>query len=177
MEKDIQILDKEFTILLGENQIQHAVDRIASELSFLKDENPIFLSILNGSFMFASDLMKRFQFPCNVSFVKFASYQGFKSTGIVNELIGLVEDVKDRTVVILEDIVETGNTLMKIDYMLKSLGAKKVIVVCMFVKRDIYKGEIPIDYAGIDIPNEFVVGYGSDYDGMGRNLNELYILK
>jgi hypoxanthine phosphoribosyltransferase len=177
MSKVIQIHDKRFTRFIPEKKIQSAVKRIARQLEYLKNENPVFISILNGSFMFASDLMKHLQYPCNVSFVKFASYQGIKSTGIVNELIGLVEDVKDRTVVILEDIVETGNTLMKIDYMLKSLGAKKVIVVCMFVKRDIYKGEIPIDYAGIDIPNEFVVGYGSDYDGMGRNLNELYILK
>ncbi|HPQ08644.1 MAG TPA: hypoxanthine phosphoribosyltransferase [Bacteroidia bacterium] len=174
----IQLHDKKFRLYISESEIQEIVKKIAQELE--KDyptfNNPLFLVILNGSFMFASDLMKYFKFPCEISFVRFASYQDTQSTGIVKELIGLNEDVSNRTVIILEDIVDTGHTLQKIVETLSKHNNSDYRIVSAFFKPDSYKMSYPIHYIGKKIPNDFIVGYGLDYNGLGRNLPNVYVL-
>ncbi|MBL7917613.1 MAG: hypoxanthine phosphoribosyltransferase, partial [Bacteroidia bacterium] len=137
---------------------------------------PVFLVVLNGSFMFASDLLKKVNIPCEISFIKVASYHGTSSTGNVTELIGLTENITNRTVVIVEDIVDTGITLEKLVTVLKGKNVKQIKVASALLKPDSYKKNIIVDYVGIEIKNEFVIGYGLDYDGMGRNLKDIYVL-
>lgn len=141
-----------------------------------KNTFPLFLVILNGSFMFAADLLKELNMPCEVSFVKLSSYKGTKSTNEVTELIGINDTVQNRTVVVLEDIVDTGQTIEKVQALLMSKGAHRVEIAAMFHKPDVYSKEIKLDYLGFKIPNNFVVGYGLDYDGLGRNLKDLHVL-
>lgn len=176
--KDVKILDKEFTIYLpNETIIKHVLtiaERVNTEL---KGKNIIFLGILNGAFMFASELFKHINIDCRISFLKLASYQGSTSTGKVKRLIGIEGDLRNQTVVVLEDIIDTGIT---IDYILKQLNAyepAEIKIATMLFKPDAYKKDIPIDYVGLEIPNDFVVGFGLDYDGFGRNLKDIYVLK
>jgi hypoxanthine phosphoribosyltransferase len=142
----------------------------------MADSKPIFLVVLNGSFMFAAALLKEITFPCEVSFVKLASYHGTQSTGEVNELIGLSEDIKNRNVIIIEDIVDTGVTLEKIHQLLLKNQVNSISVVTLLFKPDSYKKNITVDFSCFNIPNDFVVGYGLDYDGFGRNLKDIYVL-
>lgn len=154
-----------------------AVKKVASQINQeLKDELPVFLVVLNGSFMFASDLLKEISIPCEISFIKVASYHGTSSSGAVSEIIGLSEDITNRTVVIVEDIVDTGITLEKLVTILNRKNVKQIKVASALLKPDSYKKEYPIDYVGLKIANDFVVGYGLDYDGLGRNLKEIYVL-
>ncbi len=173
----LTIKDKTFAVSIPAAEIQKQVKRVAEEISSdLNGKNPIFLGILNGSFMFMADLMKSVSFPCELSFVKFSSYQGTSSTGQVTECLGLTQDVKDRTVVIVEDIVETGYTMKyMLDYLAKR-GPKEVKVAALLVKPDLLKVEVPVDYRAFNIANDFIVGYGLDYDGYGRNLPDIYSL-
>ncbi len=173
----LTIKDKTFAVSIPAAEIQKQVKRVAEEISSdLDGKNPIFLGILNGSFMFMADLMKSVSFPCELSFVKFSSYQGTSSTGQVTECLGLTQDVKDRTVVIVEDIVETGYTMKyMLDYLAKR-GPKEVKVAALLVKPDLLKVEVPVDYRAFNIANDFIVGYGLDYDGYGRNLPDIYSL-
>ncbi|HRD40020.1 MAG TPA: phosphoribosyltransferase family protein, partial [Bacteroidia bacterium] len=129
-----------------------------------------------GSFMFAADLMKQIEIPCEISFVKMASYHGTESTGKVNELIGLNQNIEGRTVVVIEDIVDTGNTIEKLTSMLKDKKVKSFKIATALFKPSVYKKDIKIDYVGIEIPNDFVVGYGLDYDGLGRNLKDILVI-
>ncbi len=164
----ITIKDKEFKPYIEENKINSAIKSMAEKINHdMFELNPIFLVVLNGSFMFAAALLKEINFPCEISFIKLASYHGTQSSGEVNEIIGLSEDIKNRHVVILEDIVDTGVTLEKL---------KSVKVASLLFKPDSYKKKIPVNYTGINIPNDFVVGYGLDYDGFGRNLKDIYVL-
>lgn len=174
----IQLHDKQFSPYISEAEIQQIVKKIAHQLQNDYDtfQNPLFLVILNGSFMFASDLMKYFKLPCEISFVRFTSYQNTSSTGIVKELIGLNEDVSNRTVIIIEDIIDTGHTLDKIIQTLKQHHNTDYRVVSAFFKPHAYKMTHPIHYIGKEIPNEFIVGYGLDYNGLGRNLSSVYVL-
>lgn len=174
----IQLHDKKFRLYISENEIQNIVKNIAQQLEkdYSTFQNPLFLIILNGSFMFASDLMKYFKLPCEISFVRFASYQNTQSTGIVKELIGLNEDVSNRTVLIIEDIIDTGHTLEKIIQTLQKHNNTDYRVVSAFFKPDSYRMKYPIHYIGKKIPNHFIVGYGLDYDGLGRNLPDVYVL-
>ncbi|MCE3225507.1 MAG: hypoxanthine phosphoribosyltransferase [Bacteroidetes bacterium] len=126
--------------------------------------------------MFASDLLKEVTIPCEISFIKVASYHGTSSSGSVSELIGLTEDLSGRTVVIVEDIVDTGVTLEKLVTVLQRKNVKQIKVATALMKPDSYKKEFKVDYVGMEIGNDFVVGYGLDYDGMGRNLKEIYVL-
>lgn len=177
MERKITIKDKQFKPYIEAAQIQEAVSKVASKINEeLKDELPVFLVVLNGSFMFASDLLKEVSIPCEISFIKVASYHGTSSTGAVSELIGLSEDIANRTVVIVEDIVDTGITLEKLVTILKRKNVKQIKVASALLKPDSYKKDYPIDYVGLKIANDFVVGYGLDYDGLGRNLKEIYVL-
>jgi hypoxanthine phosphoribosyltransferase len=173
----ITIKDKTFKPYISEEQILNAVRELASAINRdLADEIPVFLVVLNGSFMFASDLLKGISIPCELSFIKVASYHGTSSAGSVTELIGLTEDLSGRTVVIVEDIVDTGTTIEKLISVLRKKNVKQVRIASALFKPDAYKKEHRIDYPGIEIGNEFVVGYGLDYDGHGRNLKEIYVL-
>ncbi|HRX30468.1 MAG: hypoxanthine phosphoribosyltransferase [Bacteroidales bacterium] len=177
--KQVTLKDKTFGISYPENEIQADIDVLASKINWdfhASEETPIFLSILNGAFMFTADLVKRVSFPCQISFIKLSSYKGTKSTGNVNELIGLNENIEGRSVIIVEDIVDTGITLSKLFAELSKLNPKVIKVATLLYKPDAYKGTIPIDYIGKSIPNEFIVGYGLDYDGIGRNLPDIYTL-
>jgi hypoxanthine phosphoribosyltransferase len=177
MSQAVVIKDKRFRPYISEQRIAAAVKGLADAIN--KDLNlefPLFVVVLNGSFMFASDLIKEIRIPCEVSFIKLASYQGMKSSGKVTDLIGLSEDVKDRTVVIVEDIVDSGKTLERIAAVMQEKGAKAIKVATAVFKPDSYKNSLQIDYVGFRIPNDFVVGYGMDYDGLGRNLKEIHVL-
>lgn len=132
------------------------------------------ICILNGSFMFSSDLMKLIDFPCEISFVKLSSYDGMGSTGKVKHLIGLNEEIEGRTVVLLEDIVDTGVTIENLMKQLESQKPKDVRVATLLFKPEACKKDVKLDYVGMEIPNEFIVGYGLDYDGYGRNLPDIY---
>ncbi|MDR0828502.1 MAG: hypoxanthine phosphoribosyltransferase [Prevotellaceae bacterium] len=173
----IQLLDKKFALSISEEEILAAIDGVAQKMNAdLKDENPLFVAILNGSFMFAADLMKRLDFPCQISFVKLASYHGTTSSNNVLELVGLNENLAGRTVVIVEDIVDSGLTMTKVIDLLKSRGAGKILISTLLFKPSALKHDVELHYVAKEIPNDFIVGYGLDYDGYGRNLKEIYTL-
>lgn len=171
----IKLKDKSFELSIPEEKIKASIDRVANEInSDLKGEVPVFLVILNGAFMFASDILKRIDFDCEVSFVKLASYKGTESTKSIKKLIGVNEDLKDRTVVILEDIIDSGITLECMLEQLSELKPKSVKIATLLFKPKAFIKNYRIDYVGLEIPNDFIVGYGLDYDGLGRNLNDIY---
>ena len=172
----IKIADKEFDLFIPYEKIRAVVEDIADKMNEdLPGKNPLFLCILNGSFMFATEIFKRISLlDAEISFVKLASYQGTSTTGTVKELIGLNEDLTDRTVVILEDIVDTGITIEKTLQQIWSKNPKEVQVATLLLKPDALKREVKLDYVGLEIPNDFIVGYGLDYDGRGRNLIDIY---
>lgn len=173
----VTIKDKQFKPYLDEHEILQKIKIMADKINEnLKDEKPLFLVVLNGSFMFAASLLKEINFPCEISFVKLASYEGTKSTGSVNELIGLSDELSGRNIVILEDIVDTGETLLKIHQLLTNKQVNSIKVATLLFKPDSYKKNITVDYTCFKIPNDFVVGYGLDYDGFGRNLKDIYVL-
>lgn len=173
----IQVHDKKFRLFITEAQIQKEVARIASEMNRdLADRDPIFLGILNGAFMFASDLYKQLTFPCQITFLKLASYSGTYSTGMVKQLIGIGQDLKDRVVVVLEDIVDTGVTLETIIRQLSGYQPREIRVATLLHKPEATLTEVKLDYLGMDIPNDFILGYGLDFDGYGRNFKEIYQL-
>jgi len=171
----VKLHDKSFNEYISEELIRNRVDQLAFQVNDdLKGTDLLLLGILNGSFIFIADLMREISIPVQVSFLKVASYSGTQSTGIIKELIGLGEDIKGKTVVIVEDIVDTGRTLNRIIKDLDSKGAEQIKVASLLVKPDAYKGDHQIDYIGFEIPDEFVVGYGLDYDGLGRNYRSIY---
>ena len=171
----IQIKDKRFKTFIPEAKILQEVSRVANEImNDLKDEKPLFVSVLNGSFMFTADLMKYLDMPCEVSFVKLASYEGTSSTGKVKELVGLNDDITGRTVVIVEDIVDTGLTMQRLVETLTARNPKEVRIATLLVKPDKLQVPLDIHYVAMNIPNDFIVGYGLDYDGLGRNYRDIY---
>lgn len=171
----VKILDKEFEVFISEKQIQKTVKKIAEQLNKeLKGEKVFFIGILNGCFMFAADLVKNLDLDCNITFLKLASYQGTSSTGKVKRLIGLNEDIKDQTVVVLEDIVDTGITLDFIQKQLRGYEPAEIRLASLLFKPDACKQDVDLDYVGMEIPNDFVIGYGLDYNGYGRNLKQIY---
>jgi hypoxanthine phosphoribosyltransferase len=175
--KRIKVLDLTFETSITEETIQKEIGRIAEQMNRdLADKNPIFLGILNGAFMFASDLFKQISIPCQITFLKLASYEGTKTTGTVKQLIGINQDLKDRTVVLLEDIVDTGITLDTILRQLSGYEPKEILVATMLHKPEALQKDVRLDYVGFEIPNEFVLGYGLDYNGYARNLPEIYTL-
>jgi hypoxanthine phosphoribosyltransferase len=175
--KEILILDKRFREYLTERAIQKRIEELAQQMNAdLTDKEVVFLGILNGAFLFAADLFRRINFPSRISFVKLASYQGTSSSGSIKELIGWNEDIKNKTIVIVEDIVDTGNTLERIVDELVIRKATEVKVAAMLFKPAAYTKNIHLDYIGFEIPNDFVVGYGLDYDGFGRNMTSVYSL-
>lgn len=174
----IQINDKYFDVFIGKEDIQSKVDTLASLINTdYKSKDVLFISVLNGSFMFASDLMKRVSLPCEISFVKVSSYIGTASTGRVDELIGLNTSVSNKHIIIIEDIVDTGITIDKIITLLSKGNPLSIKTCTLLFKPDAFKGKVKPDYIGFSISNTFVVGYGLDYDEKGRNIEEIYQLK
>ena len=171
----IRIKDKQFKTFITEEQILKEVARVGEEINRdLADANPLFVSVLNGSFMFTADLMKHVSVPCEISFVKLASYAGTSSTGKVKELVGLNDDITGRTIVIVEDIIDTGLTMERLIETLKARNPKEIRIATLLVKPDKLKVDIDINYIAMSIPNDFIVGYGLDYDGLGRNYRDIY---
>ena len=173
----IQLHGKTFDTYLSEEEIQQQVKRIADELNQdYKDRHPLFVAILNGSFMFAADLFKHLTIAAEISFIKLASYKGMKSSGNVITAIGLEMDLFDREVVIVEDIVDTGKTLHQFLPKLAHQQPKSMKIASLLYKPEALQYPLQIDYLGFSIPNKFVVGYGLDYDGLGRNYKDIYQL-
>lgn len=171
----VKIKDKEFDVFISDKEIETAVSTLAKKVNTdYAEKDPLLLAVLNGSFIFSSDLIRHINFDPEISFIKLASYQGSASTGKVNELIGLTEDIKGRHILIIEDIVDTGNTLEKIIHILSKKEVASVEIVALLFKAEVYKKKTPVKYFGIDIPNKFVIGYGLDYDGRGRSLRHIY---
>jgi hypoxanthine phosphoribosyltransferase len=171
----IKLLDKEFSLFLTAEKIQAQVQDIADRMNAeLKKEDVIFIGILNGAFMFASDLLRKISFDAQVSFVKLTSYHGTGSSGRVKRLIGIQEELKDKTVVIIEDIIDTGKTIESIVQQIKGFRPRQVFIAALLLKPEFFNRDIRIDYVGFEIPKDFVVGYGLDYQGYGRNLRNLY---
>ena len=174
----IQLADKVFVKSIDAETIEAAIDKIGAQISSdLKTETPLFIGVLNGGFMFASELLKRFEHPCNVSFVKLRSYDGLTSNNKPKELIGLNTDLKGRSVVIIEDIVDTGITISNIIEKIKEQEPKSIAVATLFFKPGVFNKKVNIDYIGIPIPDDFIVGFGMDYRELGRNLKEIYTIK
>ena len=175
MSEPISILDKRFKPYISKEEVQEIVSRMAEKINHdYAGKNPLFLAILNGSFMFTADLFKKLTIPCTVSFVKLASYRGTRSTGNVLTLIGLDEDISERHIVILEDIVDTGKTLSELLPSLEKRNPRSLEVCTLLLKPEALNHPISLKYVGKEIPNAFIVGYGLDYDGQGRNLPEVY---
>ncbi|HAH23270.1 MAG TPA: hypoxanthine phosphoribosyltransferase [Prolixibacteraceae bacterium] len=174
--KNVAILDKEFELFIPYEKIRAIVEEMAEKMNNdLKDKNPLFLCILNGSFMFAAEIFKRISLlDAEISFVKLASYSGTSTTGTVKELIGLNESLEGRTVVVLEDIVDSGITISKTIEQILSKNPLEVKIATLLLKPDALQVEVPLDYIGLEIPNDFIVGYGLDYNGRGRNLIDIY---
>lgn len=177
MNTTITVKDKTFRVSMTEAEIKSRVRELAQQISAdMEGRNPLFLAVLNGAFIFAADLMREMTIPCEVSFVKLASYQGTTSTGHIKEVLGINEDLTGRTVIILEDIVESGLTIKR---MIESLGTRNpasVHVCTLFFKPDRLKEDLHLDYVAFPIPNDFILGYGLDYDQQGRGLKDLYTL-
>ena len=175
MSEKVTFLDKTFVKYISSEEIDDAIARVASDIMLeYRYDDPIMLITLNGAIVFAVDLPKRLDFPCRITCVKLASYSGTESSGTINQLIGLSEDIRGKRILILEDIVDTGATYIHLHKMLTEAGAKDVRIATMTMKPDAYKADLPVHYVGINIPNKFVIGRGLDYDGYGRNLPDIY---
>ena len=174
----IQLHDKQFVPFISAKEIDFAIAKMVAQVEAdFADETPVFVGVLNGAFMVVSDFMKQYKKPCEVSFIKMASYEGTSSTNEVKQLIGINQDLTGRSVIIIEDIVDTGNTLVELKELFKKQNVKHFKIATLFFKPEAYTKDIKIDYIGIRIPNKFIVGFGLDYDGLGRNLPEVYKLK
>ena len=173
----VKIKDKTFKTFIPEEKILESIKVIADRINEdMKDKNPLFMAVLNGSFIFAADLMRMITIPCQIWFVKLASYQGTTSTGKITEVFGVNEDLSGRTIVIVEDIVDTGLTMKR---MIESLGTRNpesVHICTLLLKPDKLQVDLDIEYAAMEIPNDFIVGYGLDYDQEGRGLRDIYTI-
>ena len=173
----VKIKDKTFETSMTEAEIKQRVKELAQQMSRdLEGKNPLFLAVLNGAFIFAADLMREMTIPCEISFVKLASYQGTTSTGTIHEVIGINEDLSGRTVVIVEDIVESGLTIKRMMEQLGTRNPASVQVCTLFFKPEKLKEDLKLDYVAFSIPNDFILGYGLDYDQQGRQLKDVYSL-
>ena len=173
----IQLEDKKFKVNIPSEEILRQVSRVATEInSDYQGKKPLFIAVLNGAFMFASDLMKRMEIPCEISFVKLSSYQGTRSSQKVKEIIGLQQSIAGRDVIVVEDIVDTGITMDNLLIDLKKMKPNSIKIVSLLYKPDSFQKEFKVDYIGFEIPNDFIVGYGLDYNELGRNLSDLYII-
>lgn len=177
MEK-VKIKDKQFVKNIPSGNIQQSIQKVADKINAeMVGKNPVFVVVLNGAFMFASDLLKKIDIDCEITFVKVASYEGTSSTGEVKELIGLNHNINDREVIIVEDIVDTGETIISLIDQIKHQDPADIRIATLLFKPDAYRKDIPIDYVAMEVGNDFLVGYGLDYDGLGRNLEDIYIVE
>lgn len=175
--KEIRVLDKKFREFIPERDIKERIVKIADEINkVFAGKEVVFLGILNGAFLFAADLIRNIDLKARISFVKLASYEGTDSSGRIKELIGWNEDIRNKYVIVVEDIVDTGNTLERIVNELVIRKPSGIKIATLLLKPDAYKKDITIDYIGFEIPNNFVIGYGLDYSGYGRNLPSIYML-
>ncbi len=178
MKDVIQLHDRKFRIMIPAAKIDEAVSAVAEKINrdYADKETPIFVGVLNGSFMFMSDLIKKIEFQNELSFVKLASYDGTESTGRVRNLIGLNNSIEGRHVIVVEDIVDTGESIAHMIQMLEEMKPASVAVCTLFFKPGSYRKDVPIAYRAMDIGNEFIVGYGLDYDQLGRSLKDIYVV-
>ena len=175
VKESVKVHDKEFKISIPAAEIDIAVSKVAQQInSDYKDKKPLFIIVLNGAFMFASDLLKKITIECEITFVKLSSYSGTSSTHTVRELIGLDESLEGREIIIVEDIIDTGITMGNTIPKLNHLKAKDVKIATLLFKPNAFQKDYKIDYIGMEIENDFIVGYGLDYDGLGRNLSDIY---
>lgn len=177
--KKVTLNDKTFRISIPYEKISAAIDNVAEKMNAdFKDcqDVPILLCVLNGSIMFMGELMKRLDFNCQVVSIKLTSYEGTNSTGKVRQAMGLTSDIKGRRVIIVEDIVDTGNTITELKKIVSEAGAVEARICTMLLKPEVYQKDVPLDYVAMEIPNEFIVGFGLDYDEIGRNLKDIYVL-
>ena len=172
---DIWVRNKRFSLFLSENEISKGINKIAENIrQDLEEKDPVLICVLNGAFMFASDLIKQLDFPCEVCFIRLKSYEGTKTGGKVKEIYGLVEDIENRNVVILEDIIDTGYTMYELMKKLREKNPASLRIATLLFKPDALQLAIKPDYVAMEIPNSFIVGYGLDYEGHGRNLRDIY---
>ncbi|HLW09838.1 MAG TPA: hypoxanthine phosphoribosyltransferase [Fermentimonas sp.] len=171
----ITIKDKQFELFIEQEVIELEIKRVAHQINAdLKDKNPIFLAVLNGAFMFAGELMKEVSIPSEITFVRLASYSGVSSTEHVKEVLGLNESIEDRVVVIIEDIVDSGNTMTALMKELEKYNPSDIKIATLLFKPAALVKKLNLDYVALEIPNDFIVGYGLDFDGYGRNLKDIY---
>lgn len=175
--KQIRLHDRNFRVVIPSARIQKGISAVAKKInSDFAGQQPLFICVLNGAFVFAADLLKKVTIDSEISFVKLASYHGTTSSGEVKTLLGLDENVKNRSVVVLEDIVDTGLTVETIVRQLSVFEPRQIKIASLLFKPDAYKKTIPIDYSALEVPNDFLVGFGLDYNGLGRNLKDIYVL-
>jgi len=173
--ESITIHDRNFRLSITPEMISATVGKIARKLNKdLKGKDVIFVPVLNGAFMFASDLLKELNIPCRISFIKISSYVGMNSSGVSNYLVGLSDDLRNKTIVILEDIVDSGKTLHNLINEIRKQEPAEIMTVTLLFKPGAYRKQYKIDYSGFSIPEDFVIGYGLDYNGLGRNLRGIY---
>ncbi|MBD5171094.1 MAG: hypoxanthine phosphoribosyltransferase [Bacteroidales bacterium] len=178
MNKDVTYNGLTFEPYITREQIDVRIGELGRQLSSdLKNERPLFLCVLTGAFPFASDLFRRFDGDAEIAFIRLKSYEGMGTTGAVKQVMGLTDDIKDRTVVIIEDIIDTGNTMHGLVADLKSKGPKDVKIATLLFKPEALEKPVEPDYVGFEIPKKFIIGFGLDLDGLARNLNDIYVLK
>tara|TARA_B100001175_G_C19408234_1_gene589738 strand:+ start:255 stop:791 length:537 start_codon:yes stop_codon:yes gene_type:complete len=176
--KKVRLKDKSFQLFIDSKELNDSIESLSNKINQdYSEREPIFLCVLNGAFVFAAELIKRFNHECQVSFVKLSSYQGVQSSGTINSLIGLNEDIKGKDVIIVEDIVDTGQTIANIVENILNKNPRSIEVATLLYKPKSYQKQIPIKYRAIEIGNDFIVGFGLDYNGLGRNLEEIYIIE
>ena len=180
MKESITLHDKTFVPYLKNEELEAAIDRLAEKINQAhrgETEPVILLCVLNGAIMFTAELMKRLDFPLELMTIRVASYSGTRSGGHIQEVMGITGSVKDRKVIICEDIVDTGATMVYLDKRLRESGAAEVEICSMLLKPEVYKQPLKLDYVAMEIPNRFIVGFGLDYDQLGRNYSDIYVLK
>ena len=176
--KKVRLKDKNFQLFIDSKELNYSIESLSNKINQdYSEREPIFLCVLNGAFVFAAELIKRFNHECQVSFVKLSSYQGVQSSGTINSLIGLNEDIKEKDVIIVEDIVDTGQTIANIVENILNKNPRSIEVATLLYKPKSYQKQISIKYKAIEIGNDFIVGFGLDYNGLGRNLEEIYIIE
>lgn len=179
--QNVTLHGKGFGIFIHHDRIMESIDKVAARINDDYGDGskgvPLFIGVLNGAFMFFAELMQRISFPCEVSFVKLSSYRSTVSSGNVREIIGLREDIAGRQVIIVEDIVDTGVTVSALTYSLSLLRPAGVEIATLLLKPSSYRKDIPVKYAAMEVPDNFIIGFGLDYEGLGRNLTHLYSIK